>query len=106
MTAADSNGSELIDIHELSAASGRSVSSLRRDVRDCRIEAFQPGGPGGKLLFRRDALEQCRVTPTSNGQYIRIPGAASGSRASRLSGRPPSWMTVRSTPAQEPEFED
>jgi hypothetical protein len=106
MSAATSNGSNLIDIRQLSTLSGRSVSSLRRDVREGRLEAFQPGGPGGKLFFRPDALEQCRVTLTSNRQSLQIPDAASGSRPPRLSGRLPAWMTVGPTAALEPKSED
>lgn len=68
-----------IDVRELSARSGRSVSSLRRDVKNGRIEAFQPAGPGGKLLFRPDAIEHCKRGDQD-------------SRPAPLSGCRPKWM--------------
>lgn len=76
---ADGMGKVYVDIRELSALTGRSVTSLRRDVRMGRIQAFQPAGPGGKLLFRPDAIENTdeRAAPP---------------RTSQLAGRRPKWM--------------
>jgi hypothetical protein len=73
-----------ITIQELSHLSGRSVSSLRRDVRNGRIVALQPAGAGGKLLFRCDALER------ANANSVTVVTAQSPS--TRLPGRRPDWM--------------
>ena len=48
----------LLTIDELSQVSGLSVATLRRYVQKGKIKALQPGGPGCKLLFRPDALDQ------------------------------------------------
>jgi hypothetical protein len=79
---------EFISLQELSDRSGRSPSSLRRDVRDGRLEAFQPGGPGGKLFFRPDALQRCRIS----GPHLQ-PISTQSQQIGRLAGRRPSWMS-------------
>lgn len=86
---------EYLTIDEFSALTGRSVSSLRRDVRKGRLEAFQPAGVGGKLLFARQALEKCRVAA---GATLPPPQSAS----TRLSGRQPGWMKSPPTNTASP----
>jgi len=75
----------LITIAELSQASGLSVSTIRRLVRDERIPYLQPSGKGGKLLFPPDAIE--RTSPVSDA-------ADTGSR--RIAGKRPNWMNDHS----------
>jgi hypothetical protein len=77
-----------LDIDELSALSGLSTSTLRRYVRQGKIAALQPGGPGSRLLFRPDALEAAALLPAAS--EIVTP-ASSGPR--RLPGRQPGWMS-------------
>jgi hypothetical protein len=52
-----SDNPRYLDIRQLSAMSRFSVTQIRRFVRAGKIPYFQPGGPGGKLLFPPDALE-------------------------------------------------
>src|SRR4051812_14364263 len=75
---------QYLDIRELSARTGVSVTTLRRYVKEGKIEALQPGGRGGKLLFRLNALE--RLAPRTSAS----PPAGAG--PNRLSGRQPAWM--------------
>ena len=77
---------DFLTIQELSKRSGRSVNSLRRDVDAGKIEAYQPGGPGGKLLFRPDALERCKARAHE-------PHPQTPPRPKHLPGRRPRWTT-------------
>lgn len=45
-----------VTIQELSRDLGYSVPTLRRWVKQGRIPVCQPGGKGGKLTFRLDAV--------------------------------------------------
>ncbi|MBL8797084.1 MAG: helix-turn-helix domain-containing protein [Planctomycetia bacterium] len=79
---------QYLDIDELSTLSGLSVSTLRRYVRQGKIIALQPGGPGSRLLFRPDALERAGTLPEDTGEPV-SPGPR------QLPGRRPGWMTPR-----------
>jgi hypothetical protein len=80
---------ELIDIKELSARTNRSVSSLHRDVRKGRLQAFQPAGRGGKLMFSSDVLSL--FPPAAGGSDS---PSQRGPASQRLSGRRPTWMAA------------
>lgn len=80
----DATPRQFIDIQQLSLRSGRSVKSLRRDVQNGRLEAFQPGGRGGKLLFHPDAIEKAKVAAIT---------APPAEPHRPLAGRRPKWMT-------------
>ena len=73
-----------LTIQELSRTTGFSVSQLRRLVRKGVIPALQPGGKGGKLLFRPDALEACAAG---------MPDTSTPARRGQLSGPAPRWQT-------------
>jgi len=73
---------QYLSIRELSDRCGLSVTQLRRLVHAERIIAFQPAGPGGKLLFRPDAIERGASTDAPGGRAAPKP----------LSGRRPGWM--------------
>jgi hypothetical protein len=47
-----------LGIGELAAATGLSVSTLRRLWRQRRIPGFQPGGPRTRVVFPPDAIER------------------------------------------------
>src|SRR5262245_50158632 len=89
-----------LDIRELSARSGLSVTTLRRYARDGKIESLQPGGPGSKLLFRPDALERCTTPPAGIGPQAAAPQSCSDSK--RLPGRKPTWMAPPADPPPTP----
>src|SRR5262245_24153747 len=78
-----------LTIVELSQRSGLSVPTLRRYVHNGRLAAFQPGGPGCRLLFRADALEQAGLLPVE-----KTPAAMDDTsrQPDRLPGRRPGWM--------------
>ena len=84
---------QYLNISELSARSGLSVSTIRRLVDNGKIEVFQPGGPRTKLLFRPGALE---ITPRA-GDAPDSNAATSGPNRPQLSGRRPGWMTPQTT---------
>jgi len=77
-----------IDVHELSARSGLSVSTLRRLKKQGKIPFFQPAGPGGRVLFAPDAIERASQQVDIQQQ----PQAGSTIPTSRLAGRRPNWM--------------
>lgn len=72
---------------ELAELSGFSVPTLRRLKRQGQLQAIQPGGPGTKAMFARDALEQTRIT---------TPGSAAPPAPHRKgdarSGPQPAWQ--------------
>ena len=75
---------QYISIQEFSQRSGFSVSQLRRLAKKGAIPALQPGGKGGKLLFRPDAIETC------------APGESTTSAPAQqrqLSGPRPRWQS-------------
>jgi hypothetical protein len=89
----DQPAKEYLNISELSARSGLSVSTIRRLVDHGKIEVFQPGGPRTKLLFRPGALE---ITPPA-GDVLDADPAASDANRPPLSGRRPGWMKPPTT---------
>ena len=54
---------QFLTIAELSERSPLSVTQIRRLVKAGRIPFLQPGGRGGKLLFRPDALLAANEPP-------------------------------------------
>ena len=77
-----------LDIFELSARSDVSVPTIRRYVRKGTIKAFQPGGPGSKLLFLPDALERAVGSDETLDPSHTI---ASCAEPGSLPGRRPGW---------------
>jgi len=92
----DSLDKDFLTIKELRVLTGRSISSLRRDVSMGRLEAFQPAGPGGKLLFRRDAIERWKVVSIT-------PPSSAAHSSTHLPGPSPAWMS--GMPAVNPASE-
>jgi hypothetical protein len=83
---------EYMTLRELEAFSGRSKTSLRRDVKRGRLQAIQPAGRrGGKLLFHRDAIKKFLASP---GEVPVLPTPA------RLPGRQPAW--TKNSPPDHP----
>lgn len=79
-------GSEVyLTIQQLSQRTGFSVTQLRRLAKKGAIPYLQPGGAGGKLLFRPDALEAC-----SPGESTTFAPA----QQRPLSGQRPRWQTT------------
>ena len=86
--ATPSQSTYYLDIDELSSRSSLSVTTLRRYVRNGRIKAIQPGGPGAKLLFLPDALERTVRSDKTLDQSNTTP---SSSQPETLPGRRPGW---------------
>jgi len=82
----DRPGKYYLTIQEMSLRSGLSVSTLHRYVDAGKITAFQPGGPGSRLLFPPNALEQAAFLPRSTGDRS-VP------KSRPLPGRQPNWMS-------------
>jgi excisionase family DNA binding protein len=74
---------QLLTITELSERSRLSVTQLRRLVKAGRIPFLQPGGRGGKLLFRLDTLLAANEPPKSPHSEPKVPPHC---------GRKPDWM--------------
>ena len=91
---------QFLSLSEFSKVTGLSPATIRRRVRDGSIQAYQPGGPGKKLLFPPDAMERGAPARTgildpgadaehdSDGSVVPLPAppAASGPR--------PAWQTM------------
>ena len=83
MPPANDDAPALLTIAELSAATGVPVPTLRRYKARRVIRFHQPGGPGCRVWFPRDALD---------GGPPRDPeGPPSPNPPSPLPGRKPSW---------------
>lgn len=84
-------------LKELSDWIRLSQSQIRRLAKSGRIPCYQPGGPGGKLLFPRDAIEACAAPQSSSAEQPTPAGPK------RLPGRRPKWMAAPDpdTPPQE-----
>jgi hypothetical protein len=95
--AALANSTCYLTINDLSALSGVSIATLRRWVRKGTLQAFQPGGPGTRLLFRPDALEQRPLGLLAASSPVTTSPKAT---ADRLPGRRPAWLSpAPQTPA-------
>src|SRR5262245_4262053 len=82
---------ELIDTRELNRRTGLSTSTIRRYRELGILEAIQPGGPGRRLLFRSDAVEQA-ASIFDNLSSLDQPSAFVASRS--LNGPQPRWMRM------------
>ena len=83
---------EYLSIKEFAILTGVSESTLRRLQQRGRIQAIQPGGPGTRLLFRRDALEH-----KSQEAPVESRAAMPSAPAIRLPGPTPRWIENSST---------
>jgi excisionase family DNA binding protein len=81
-----------VTIEELSCLLGVSVPTLRRWIRDGKLNARQPGGPGTRLLFPLAQISRLLEAP---GPAAPKTGASSSATRARLSGRRPAWMATR-----------
>ena len=79
-----------LDLRGFAGLTGLSPATIRRLVRKRKIRFFQPHGPGGKLLFPPDALEQAtRTAPAPPDEPVS--GADNGGGAVARGPRP-KWM--------------
>jgi|FLOH01.1.fsa_nt_gi hypothetical protein len=53
----DSNKSEWIDLKTASEYSATSISWLRRQIKDKRLQCARTGKNGGKILLKRDWID-------------------------------------------------
>ncbi len=74
-----------LTIHELSAATGVPVATIRRYKRRGLIPFFQPGGPGCRVWFPPDALDG---RPETAPAAVKAPAERA---PSRLPGPGPRW---------------
>jgi len=87
-----------IDIGELAAQTGMSLSTIHRLKKQGQIPFYQPAGKGGKLLFPPDAIEwiaKAGSFPVKESNFVAPTVTAPASETpslSRLSGPPPAWM--------------
>lgn len=94
MIMAEEAAAELLTIKELSVHSRLSPATLHRLKRQGKLPYFQPSGPGGRLLFPTDAIEQCAAAVASE-QTTQSATAREPRR--HLSGRCPAWMQPTDT---------
>ena len=80
-----------LNIDELSAKSGLSLSTLRRRLREGKLPYLQPGGPRTRVLFPADILDRLvNQTPAilaSQPDAVTLPKPASTAR-----GPQPRWQ--------------
>ena len=86
-----------VDIKELRARTGLSLSTLHRLKTNGKIPCYQPAGKGGRLLFPANAIERC-ATATAQEQTTLEPSASEP--RDHLSGRRPNWMQTTDTPQE------
>ena len=84
-----------LNIRELSARTGLSVSTIHRLKNNGRIPCHQPSGKHGRLLFPPDAIEYASVA--ENQKHASRDGATP---RCHLSGRQPAWMQSNNTPQE------
>ncbi len=82
---------EYMTLRELEEFTGRSSTSLRRDVKRGRLQAIQPAGRRGKLIFHRADIEKFLAAPGE----VPVPPAPA-----RLPGRQPAW--TKNSPSNHP----
>jgi excisionase family DNA binding protein len=89
-----------VAIEELSGLLGVSVPTLRRWIRDGKLPARQPGGPGTRLLFPLAQISRLLEPP---GPAAPKTVASSAATRARLSGRQPAWMATPTQSSDENE---
>jgi hypothetical protein len=86
---------------ELMALTGLSAATIQRYKNSGKIACFQPGGPGGKVLFPLDAIEVARQQITNDQQRHtevselggQLPsGGGEPLRPAKLRGPRPRWQ--------------
>lgn len=61
---------QLLTLKQLQQLTGLSESTLRRRVRDGSLPVIQLGGPGAKLLFSPNVLEQLARASTTGSNPV------------------------------------
>jgi hypothetical protein len=88
-----------LSLKELSELSGFSESTLRRRMKDGTLRPIQPGGPGTRMAFRYDVLEQLAApAPLDSGRAHEGAHAALAESSDRrplahIPGPRPKWMS-------------
>jgi excisionase family DNA binding protein len=85
-------GRRFLSITELAAATGFSVSTLRRLQQKGVLPFYQPGGPRTRLVFPADAIERC---VEAGSACLPTPLPPSEQPAARQRGPKPKWMNQR-----------
>jgi excisionase family DNA binding protein len=81
-----------LTVKELATATGLSVSTLRRLQRKGQLPFFQPGGPGTRVVYPLDAIEQA-AQPDQASNHARTSNlASSAGEASPRRGPRPKWL--------------
>ena len=81
-----------LTVKELAAATGLSVSTLRRLQRKGRLPFFQPGGPGTRIVYPPDAIEQAAdLDPGPRPSLPRDPTSSPRGGGPRRGPRP-KWL--------------
>jgi hypothetical protein len=81
---------------ELCALTGLSPATIQRYKYDGRIPFFQPGGPGARVLFPRNAIEiAMAVRRQEAGPEVPILNATNeGVALRKRPGPPPRWRSA------------
>ena len=82
---------EYLTIHELASRTGLSVSTLRRLQLRGSIPFYQPGGPGSRVLFPRDAIERSSAANASS-PHLNPPSEPVRPTSVPRHGPQPHWM--------------
>jgi excisionase family DNA binding protein len=75
----------------LSAKTGISLSTLRRRVKEGKLQHCQPGGKRTRVIFPQDVVERLMRTDDHNPEPTRESPPLTGG-ADRRSGPAPKWL--------------
>jgi|SRR5579863_2396394 len=94
---------QFVSVAEFSKLSGLSPSTIRRRIDDGSLPKVQLGGPGMRLLIRRDALDLLTTRASDPGAENQPINSGSGPAPTKppaqLPGPQPRWTTeIRYSP--------
>lgn len=84
-----SDAKKYLSPQELAATSGFCLSTINRLKKEGKIAYLQPGGPGSKVLFPADAMDQLTHQPEPNSVV------ASSAGPKKLAGVKPAWQRLQ-----------
>jgi len=90
---ASSVGRRFLSVPEVCAMTGLSASTVRRLIRDRKLDTFQPGGPRSRVLIPRDAIDRFASAPAASTAPLSESPATPAS--GRLSGPAPRWRRAQ-----------
>lgn len=86
---------DALTIQEFARRSSQSESTVRRRIKDGSLKAWQPGGPGTRLLIPVTCLPSAQVVTAPVSLPIQSISSPTSKAPQRLSGPTPRWKRFR-----------